>query len=533
MGILDKVNNTPVPPPPRKEPIENMEFWYCQYNENPDSADYGKLKGFKLVHREMHKLVRALGYSYMETSPGIKQFVHKSRNIVRIIEREEIAQAFMVHVMGRKDPLDGNGLYRDAVIETLIKGISGYFAEDKLKLITDASPGFVKSTRDTAWMFFENTAVKITTKEIKAVKYEDLPGYVWQDQILKRNFTQKVDYKQGYFYKFMHLVSSKDDQRTKALMEITGYLLHNDRENKRKAIVLTDGHNIIGSANGRTGKSLYGKCFAHALCREVSNGKVVVTVNGMDFDPRDKFKWQVLSPMTQIVSLNDLKRNFPIDALFNDIADGMSVQQKQMAPFTILPNMLLTTNQTLRLKGGSALDRVCEFDFAPYFNAEYQPYDEFKTWFWDPTWKDSDWAQFDFLMVECLRTWLAAGKLPVVAPLAKERRLSEATDPDFMDWWKEKLEKGDLVTCAAIETKDIPQSAWHNRNEWLDDFKTNFPDHVKQLTVKTFQRWIETVLEGSPEFSPFDAELDKRRSSGIHYIRLRPAPETKPKDAKK
>ena len=49
---------------------------------------------------------------------------------------------------------------------------------------------FIEDTKDTAYLYYRNCAVKITKDEITSIDYIDLGGYVWKDHIIDRNFNR-------------------------------------------------------------------------------------------------------------------------------------------------------------------------------------------------------------------------------------------------------------------------------------------------------------------------------------------------------
>jgi hypothetical protein len=92
---------------------------------------------------------------------------------------------------------------------------------------------------------------------------------------------------------------------------------------------------------------------------------------------------------TQIIHIADLKPNTPFSIFYNDITEGIVVEQKNEKPFIIKAKILLSTNQTIKLEGASDYDRCIEFEFSNYFSDKYKPEQEFGHWFFRD-WSDNE-----------------------------------------------------------------------------------------------------------------------------------------------
>jgi hypothetical protein len=75
-----------------------------------------------------------------------------------------------------------------------------FFKDEFLTLLSTIEIYFIADSKDSAYLYYKNCAVKITKKEIIPIDYLDLGGYVWKDHVIDRNFnicdvTDRCDYK--------------------------------------------------------------------------------------------------------------------------------------------------------------------------------------------------------------------------------------------------------------------------------------------------------------------------------------------------
>lgn len=71
---------------------------------------------------------------------------------------------------------------------------------------------FVYDTKDTAYLYYRNCAVRVTRNSIDTVDYIDLGGYVWKKQVIQRDF-KNVIVDSCDFKRFIHNISGADPAR--------------------------------------------------------------------------------------------------------------------------------------------------------------------------------------------------------------------------------------------------------------------------------------------------------------------------------
>lgn len=489
---------------------EDIEFW--TFDTNSGRVDIDPL--------ELNRLLEALGF--MRLDEGLNhRFVRVVRgSVIEETKRTFIIDAFFNHLATLPEQLMP-GLNKSKIERKVMRSLSSIFQEDKL-LRLGASlggvPPFQKDTPAEKYMFFSNGFLRITKSAKEFLPYNDLKGSVWQDEILPREWMPSVGYKNGPFYKFMRLVAGSDD-RMKQFMIWTGYYLHHPPDGKRRALVLTDSSLSSGlEANGRTGKSLYCKGLGYALAADPSLDGIFLNISARDFDPNYKFKYQAATTKTRVVVLNDLKPGFNLETLYNDVTEGMGVNQKGLAPFRIFPKLLLTTNRTVANEGESSKDRFQEMEFTNYFSTSRTPLDEFGHWFFTD-WTPGQWGQFYSLMAECAQMWLAAGDLPrptVINLLA--RKMVEQTSPEFVEWF---IDRKFEFAQYPKDHRHKEEDKYYSKRMLFDEFTDMFTDYKKRLTMRKFSSWISNFTKFNESFLPYDKDRDQYKNGNDFYVCFR------------
>lgn len=373
-----------------------------------------------------------------------------------------------------------------------------YFNERKLSLLgVEPNLQFNKDSKEASFIYFQNGFVKCTSKGYQLFPYNKLEGYIFKKQIKNRKF--KKHNPEGMFKKFVQNISG-NEQRFEALKTIFGYLLHGFFEGKMKAINLTDS-TISDVAEGRTGKSIVGKAIGHI--------KNVCEIMGKDFDPANKHKYASANLDTQIVFLNDTRKRFNFETLFNDISDAITVDKKNLQPFQIRAKMLIASNDTFRTDGASAQDRVIEFELSNHYGMDYSPEDEFGCWLF-ADWNETEWLSFDNFMLDCIVSYLRNGILKADAINLEQRKKIQHTNIDFVEFIDEKIKSGDIRRGIDIV-----------KNELHEEFLENYPEYREDRWLKrtsNFIKYLKTFASLTPELK---GKIDERKSNGKSIIKFK------------
>lgn len=468
--------------------------------------DAGNFKGFKLDLVKYLNMLYGQGFRRLDygTARLFIQLVNDRvcREVDEVIIEDQFFDAMQKIYLN--NPL-GEGVDFDDLSHTLLQARARLFNKELLfRLRPKEAIEFNRDTKDAKYLYFANGFVKITKDGHEFVQYNKLHGFIFESEILNRDYKQP-DYKPSYFEQFIMKISQregKDDfNRFNSLRTIIGYNLHTFSESKMKGTVLTDSKiSDDNEPNGRTGKTLFSKALGYMLSSDINNQKIKTfcQIAGKDFDPTAPTKYQLASLDTKLIILNDLYRNFDIECLFNDITEGVTVKQMYKEPFVIFPKLVLSTNKTIRIEGASSKDRFIEFEFSDFFNEKHSPYDEYKHWFFRD-WDKNEWNRFYFFMIGCIKMYLEKGLIEAESINLNTRKLRENTCAEFLEFMSDlKIQNGDEHVKKDLFTQFI------NR---YDDFKQG------KLKQASFSRWLIRYTKYNDAFVPFNKVTDERANA--------------------
>jgi hypothetical protein len=385
----------------------------------------------------------------------------------------------------------------------LMTGKASLFKRDYLSMIKSEQIQILRDTRDTAFLFYKNGVLEITKEGTELKPYSSYGLHIWEDQVINRKYTQ-ADHHDSEYRKFIWLISggftlpqepTQEDyaryqsavERYNTFQTVIGYLLHSyNSGGDNKAVILND-EAISDDPNGRSGKGLFWNGLGHL--------KKVQSLNGKSFNFNSQFPYQSVKTDCQILVWDDVKKNFDFEQLFSVITEGIEITYKGentiKLPIEESPKILITTNYTIKGKGGSHDARRFEVELSNYFNEKYTPIQEFGHKLFD-SWDEAEWARFDCYMIECLKKYLNIGLLPYKAISLPLKKLQVELTKELYD-------------CIHNAQKD----------DWIsfDDFYTNYCTTVKKFTEKTKTFVTQGIKNKYCEFFGYDYE--ERTSNGI------------------
>jgi len=344
------------------------------------------------------------------------------------------------------------------------------FTDNHLNMIDSILLNMLHDTKDVSFIPFKNGVIKVDKNKVELLQYVDVNGYVWENQIINRNFEVKEDYKND-FQDFVSKVSNSDKMRIDSLETTLGYLIHTYKDKTdQKAIIFND-QEIDDNPNGGSGKSL--------MLTALNNFRKTVKIDGKAFDPKKSdFVYQRVNLDTQILAFDDVKKNFQFENLFSLITEGITVNRKNkdeiFIPFERSPKIVITTNYVINGAGSSHERRRHEIEFYQYFNERRSPLSEYGRLLFD-SWNDSDWSDFDNYMVNNLKKFLNKGLSKSVSINGESKRFIQATTKDFFDWVEEdNIMMGDRVYNSEVIAK----------------FQNEYKNY-KDLNTKLFLKWVK------------------------------------------
>jgi hypothetical protein len=446
--IKKEVNN-------QRASINTDVFWSFKKNE---------------VHIEPYKFklyLHKLGFYKYYPSENNKTFIfiRKDDNFIKITSEHNVKDVILKELerMGEID------------VFNKISDIPKIFSSNYLSLIDTIDIDIEKDTKEFSLIYYQNCVVQVHQNNITLYDYDSLEGYVWEDQVIKRNYLE-ADHHESMYRTFIWLISGENVERYNTFKSVIGYLLHTYKTSlNNRAIILND-EMISENPNGGSGKGLFTKALSYI--RKTAPG-----IDGKMFDTNKSFAFQTVPTDCQILPFEDVKKNFNFESLFSLITEGITIEYKGRdaikIPVEDSPKIIISTNYTIKAEGGSFERRMFEVELSSYFNSKYTPYDEFKCMLFDE-WNEAEWARFDKYMVNCIQFYLKNGLVTYEYKNLKTRKIINDTSSEFMDW----ADSGKIPFNERIDKKIL-----------FEDFVGQYDDYKKWLKNRTFNKWLKTYAD--------------------------------------
>jgi len=389
-------------------------------------------------------------------------FVRVKENKVRLSSAEQIKDFVLTYLLDKDEVKVWNYCSRSPYL----------FNENHLNMIDSIHIHMLQDTKSESFIPFKNGVVMVTKDKVNIMSYIDVNGYIWENQIIPRDFTT-IKNVSNDFQNFVSKVSDNDITRIKSLESTLGYLIHCYKDKTdQKAIIFND-QEIDDNPNGGSGKSL--------MLTALNYFRRVVKIDGKAFNPgKNDFVYQRVNLDTQILAFDDVKRNFDFEQLFSIISEGITVNRKNkdeiFIPFDRSPKIVITTNYVISGAGSSHDRRRHELEFFQYFHARLSPLDEYGRLLFD-SWQEDDWIRFDNYMIKNLQLFLKDGLTASISINADAKRFIQSTCKDFFDW---------------TEEGNLPVNVYHYNTAIMQQFCSEF-NGWKELEPRRFLKWV-TVL---------------------------------------
>ncbi len=337
----------------------------------------------------------------------------------------------------------------------LNKKRNDFFAEEILNQLPHLTrtDEMVNDTPNTAHVFYKNIVVRVSKeKGFELLPYEKIKRLVFETDILQREIPLKAQadtkFSADIFRQFVNNVAGKENERQDYLKMLLGYALHkNYNEGQSQSVIFTDSR--LGENEGRSGKGTLLQGIKHMYNNPNAeiNSNAFAMIDGKNFNSDDKFKFSNCSLSTRFIALEDIKKNYNVEQHFYEVENGFKIDRKGKDPFFIRAKMFITTNETVKIQGGSSKGRFIDFDLADHYSNSYAPIDEFKKWFWGTSFTKEDWADYDYFMLECLYTYLCyTAEHNKIEPIKETktltlRKIKEQVGEELVDFLENKIKR--------------------------------------------------------------------------------------------
>jgi hypothetical protein len=280
-------------------------------------------------------------------------FVKVTNNLIDHTSEKEIKD-FILNYLQEVDDLSVSTITLQTTLDFLVRSSLPYYHTIDIY--------FIEDTKDSAYLYYQNCAVRITKDLIEPIDYLDLGGYVWKDHIINRKFKICDEYQCDYSI-FIGNICGNDEDRIKTMEATIGFMMHGYKNLIYCPAVILNDEVISDNPEGGTGKGL----FMNAL----SQMKKLVVIDGKAFAFEKSFPYQLVSADTQILCFDDVKKHFDFERLFSVVTEGLTLEKKNKdaikIPFSKSPKIGITTNYAIKGSGNSFARRKWEVELHQHY----------------------------------------------------------------------------------------------------------------------------------------------------------------------
>ncbi len=429
-----------------------IKFWYRE-NER-----------MKISRIRFKKFLESEGFCKYKIESN-HLFVRIENNIVEEIDSIDVKE-FVMNFLDQTATEELEGTNRNEIIDALIKSNNQLFTQQFLEFLITKNIEFNKDTYSKGYFYFQNGFIEVSKADIEFYSYKKLNKHIWKKQIINRNYIEGK--RRSVFEDLIFNICRNEVKRFEALKSGIGYLLHTYKDPSiTKAVVFID-EKLSDGASGRSGKGLVIKAIGHI--------RNVVVEDGRNFNPSKNFAFQRVKADTNVIGFEDIRDKFPFERLFSIITDGITIERKNKDEIHInyneSPKVVISTNFSITGVDDSTLDRQFIIEFSDYYNMQHRPVHDFGKPFFGG-WDESEWSDFDNLMIGCLQLYLRKGLVEYEFVNIDKKKMIDETCQEFVEF-AESIEIG-----KEYEKKEL-----------YEDFKREYEDFTK-LTQSKFTRWLK------------------------------------------
>jgi hypothetical protein len=452
-------------------PIEIIDKIVSETNPNEfwTKSSKGKIELVPNLFRDF--LTKEGFYKYYPEGSKNFVFVRVKDNVITDSSEEVIKDFILKYIESTGDM----SIYNFFAMNTK------FFTENFLNFITNVDSRFMTDDSESAYLYYNNCAIKVTRRGVEKIDYKDLKGIVWEDQKIKRNFleTSHVDCE---FKRFITNISGDDKERIKSVESTIGYLMHSYKPASYCPAVILNDEVISDNPEGGTGKGIFVKSVSHM--------KKMVIIDGKGFSFQKSFPYQRVQVDTQVLVFDDVSKNFEFERLFSVITEGITLEKKNKdeihIPFERSPKIVITTNYAIKGAGNSFERRKWDLEFKQHYNKSFTPESEFGHMLFSG-WDEYEWNKFDNYMIANLQSYLNKGLVRSEFKNLKTRKFIAETSSDFWEW---ATSKDNVYTRPQI--KSLGQDLFNS-------FVQDYPDYSNygryKVSQNRFYKWIDSYGE--------------------------------------
>lgn len=407
------------------------------------------------------------GYFIYRTNKKIFVTIRVIDNIVSEVGKKELVDEILNFLL-KVDCCD------DYIHHFALKEMHKAISDDFLISLPEKQVDFRKDKKDAMQLYYQNCIVKITGSLITQHPYTDLTGYIWESQILNRQYIPQELSIKGDWAAFISNISKGDEKRVNSLCSSLGFYLHNYKAASFCPAIILNDEVMSDNPEGGTGKGLF--------FQAVSKFIKMFRIDGKTFSFDKNFLYQGVTADTKLIFFDDVKKNFDFERLFSVITEGITTEKKGKDEiyyeFAESPKIGVSTNYALRGTGNSHDRRKHELEITQYYTKKFRPDHDFGHMMFSG-WDEEQWLQFDNYMIMCCQLYLNHGLIEQELINLPEKKLIAETDHSFLEF---------------METKEIETIS---KADFFADFIREYPEKLKDkyFTKQKLSKWLKVFAE--------------------------------------
>lgn len=416
---------------------------------------------------KLHAFYTTRGYFIYRTSVDRFVPIRVIDNIVKIVGKKELTDEVLNHLLHVEN-------VAEYIYHFALKKISEATSDDFLITLPEKQVEFRKDKKDAMQLYYENCIVKITPSSITEHPYSALNGFIWESQILNRQFSKAEISEKGDWANFISNICKGNPGRVNALCSSLGFYLHNYKSAAFCPAIILNDEVMSDNPEGGTGKGLF--------FRAVAQFVKMFRIDGKTFNFDKNFIYQGVSPDTKLIFFDDVKKSFDFERLFSVITEGIAVEKKGKdeiyVDFENSPKIGVSTNYALRGTGNSHDRRKHELEIAQYYTKKFRPDQEFGRMLFTG-WDHFQWQQFDNYMIMCCQLYLTNGLIEQQLINLPAKRLLVETSHDFIEFMDDR----ELVMMSVADT--------------YAEFLREYPEYAKDkfFTKQKLTKWMRAYAK--------------------------------------
>lgn len=455
-----------------------------------DVSDSGKLS------INFSRLIDFLYYNggfslyYYDKSSTIFRIVRSADGFVEEVSTEHIKKFLKGYIESLPDTFDG-GVTQEDLKELILRGSGTYFSTGLLEFLNRSDFKFLKDLPHYSFIPFQNGVVQITKDSIELLPYKKVDKVIWKSQVIEFDILieKEIDFNLIEYYKFLKCICHENDEKFNYVITLIGYLLHQHKDPTRPYSVILAEETENENKGGGTGKGI----FVKALSKIIQ----VERIDGKNFKLDKSFAFQRVGLDTNIISIEDVRKNIDFEGFYSIITEGVTVEKKNkdelFIPYEDSPKIVFTTNYTVPSIGNHGKRRQKVFEFSDFFSANKTPEDYFGHKLFDD-WDRDEWNRFYNLMFYCIKKYLTEGIKSIENSMSiKRKQIRVSYSEEFMEWMDNYFERGN-------------KGKWWSTTELYKDFLVSNEFTAKDYSIHRFKKAIKTFCD------VFNYTMEERRN---------------------